>query len=789
MPARRSSALFFVISLVALGQASEPYAAPPTVPIPNPLPVEQALAARDFADLTPLALSPNGAWAAYTVSEQQRPDRQTRNGRFASTGVPWQLDHAEIRLTNTTAGTSAKVGGRSYSAWSAAWSPDGRSFAFYSDRAGKVQLWIKNVVTGLSRPASDVAMGPLWAFEVPQWTADGRHILVKVAPQDAAPSEDRPRINTPLHARARARPAGPSVRVFLGTATEEVADAVPDTDCGDLALINIASGRLKRITPCVTTWAYWISPDSEHVAYTRVVHPDVNSRRNLFDIVVIDTLAGSSRVVASATDMQWGTEVSWSPDSKNLSFISGQRSFGAPASRTPGECYVVSISTALIQQATNALHPDFGDATSAPLWDSAGNYLYLLTSDAIWQIRIATGATVRVPGPQNTTLLWVASSAEHRLVTGNTNAALVLARNELTKTEGFYSLDLVSQVTTRLTDDAQAIGAISAAVYKIASTTDGKHLVYVAESAQRPRALWRLDVDTATRQLLANINPALDKYLFGQSRLLSYETSDAKPLQGALLLPATYKQGTRYPLIVFLYGGAFLSNRLNQFGLGESGIDNMQLFSTRGYAVLFVDTALNVGTPMRDIAKSILPALSTVVSVGIADPDRIGVMGHSYGGYSVLALLVQTQRFAAAVARAAQGDLVSTYGQMADDGLPRWTGWAEDGQGRMGGTPWQVRNTYIGNSPVFFLDNVQTPLLLIQGGADTAVPPASAEEIFVGLRRLGKDVVYAKYPGEGHYEGGWSYANRIDYFERITRWFDLHLKDSALGDAPRRPVQ
>ena len=193
--------------------------------------------------------------------------------------------------------------------------------------------------------------------------------------------------------------------------------------------------------------------------------------------------------------------------------------------------------------------------------------------------------------------------------------------------------------------------------------------------------------------------------------------------------------------------------------------------------MLFVDTPLGLGTPMRDLASSVLPALNEVINLGIANPDRIGLMGQSYGGYSVLALLVQTPRFRAAIARGAPGDLVSYYGQMTSQGYPGFIGWLEYGGGRMGGTPWQFRDEYIENSPVFFLDRVQTPLLLVHGEADATVSAAQAEEIFVGLRRLGKDVKYAKYGGEGHYEGDWSYSNRIDYFERVMSWFDSHLKD------------
>src|SRR5439155_4768593 len=135
---------------------------------------------------------------------------------------------------------------------------------------------------------------------------------------------------------------------------------------------------------------------------------------------------------------------------------------------------------------------------------------------------------------------------------------------------------------------------------------------------------------------------------------------------------------------------------------------------------------------------------------GVADPDRLGLFGHSYGGYSTLSLLVQTTRFKAAIAADGYGDLIATYGQMNSDGSAFGVPLAETGQLLMGGTPWQFRERYVENSPVFHLDRVETPLLIVHGANDTVVLPFLADEIFVGLRRLGKEVVYAKYQGEGH---------------------------------------
>jgi dipeptidyl aminopeptidase/acylaminoacyl peptidase len=179
---------------------------------------------------------------------------------------------------------------------------------------------------------------------------------------------------------------------------------------------------------------------------------------------------------------------------------------------------------------------------------------------------------------------------------------------------------------------------------------------------------------------------------------------------------------------------------------------------------------------MIDLLKSVLPGVNKAVEMGVADPEKLGVMGHSFGGYSTLSLIVQTTRFRAAISQAGASDLISIYGEMDQAGNTFGTGWLEDGQARMGGTPWQFRDRYIENSPVFYLDRIQTPLLIMHGTTDTAVSPSQADEVFVGLQRLGKEVVYVKYSGEGH--GITRYLNQLDYCNRMIDWFNVHLKSA-----------
>ena len=178
-----------------------------------------------------------------------------------------------------------------------------------------------------------------------------------------------------------------------------------------------------------------------------------------------------------------------------MSFTNGEVSVKTPGVRAPGDCYLVSVDSGEVSKATDMSHPDFGDSTRAPVWDPSSRYLYLLTRDAIWKIEIATRKMVRIPGPEGRDLMWIATSSEtNQLVLFRGNSAIVMVRDEMTRKEGFYTIDLSSRETTRLMEDSQSIGAMLQSTYRITTTTNGDHLVYVSEDAQHPRDLWTLDV-------------------------------------------------------------------------------------------------------------------------------------------------------------------------------------------------------------------------------------------------------------------------------------------------------
>jgi dipeptidyl aminopeptidase/acylaminoacyl peptidase len=351
-----------------------------------------------------------------------------------------------------------------------------------------------------------------------------------------------------------------------------------------------------------------------------------------------------------------------------------------------------------------------------------------------------------------------------------------MTHDALGKQDGFYRVNLENGRSWKLLESGSCYTCVNIQRH-FTVAKDGQRLAFFSEDAQHDTDVWMSAPDFGSPRRLTHLNPQFDEYQMASARLVSWLSEDGEQLQGALLLPSDFRERKRYPLVVWVYGGASLSDRLNRFGLAYGSVFNLQLLATRGYAVLVPDAPQHLATPMLDLAKTVLPGINKVIEMGIADPDRLGVMGHSFGGYSTLALITQTKRFKAAIEADGFGDFIGAYGQMGKDGTAYLTTVIEQGSGLMGGTPWEFRSRYIENSPVFYLDRVETPLLILHGSLDTAVASFLGDEVFVGLRRLGKEVEYAKYEGEGHSPLSWSYSNQVDVCNRMIAWLNAHLKN------------
>ena len=777
-------------SLAALAVLFPAPAARAAEPPPAPLSVESALNALEFAQFAPIDLSPDGKWVAYTLQDPRRvvTDPDPRYHGFDRKGTSIFGLGCDVWITDTQTGQSQNLTSGQGNSYYPVWSPDGRSLVFYSDRSGTVNLWLWERSKNKFRLLSDRIVRS-FGGQIARWTPDGRRVIFPVLPEGMT-IEQAADLFGPAPKRSEKKRAEKEPTVTVFDSREEKAKSTAWSNRGmvaDLLIVDVASSAAARtLTRGLRPSWYQVSPDGQRLAVANMKdYLPGKDFQAVFDLVLVDLSTGASRTLASDIPQEAGNQTSWSPDGSSLAYVTG----GESPEGKKGDCYGVSVSGGAPRLLTPGSHPPFSShGFREPRWDASGQSLYLFAEDGLWRASASGSGVALVAKVPKTTILAIVSPGGQtgRFWSPEDGRSLtLLAREESGKRLGGYWVDLSSgKVTTLFNEEKYLDGYVPSLSMDVSA--DGTTVVFLSQDSRHPEDLWLAGRALAERRRLTHVNPDFDRSPMGATRLVEWQGLDGETLRGALLLPAGYEEGKRYPTIVYPYGGSNRSNSLFEFGLSGTGTENMQLFATRGYAVFLPDSKTRPGSPMRDIADSVLSGVAKLIELGIADPKRLGVMGHSYGGYSTLSLMVQSKIFKAAVARAGLFNLSGAYGDLSPDGTALNIQWAEGGQGSMGGPLWELRARYIENSPWFYLDRVETPLLIVHGGEDTRVPSHNADELFVGLRRLGKEVVYARYDGEDHSELYWSYANRLDYCRRVIAWFDEHLKGSA-ADSSKTP--
>lgn len=301
-------------------------------------------------------------------------------------------------------------------------------------------------------------------------------------------------------------------------------------------------------------------------------------------------------------------------------------------------------------------------------------------------------------------------------------------------------------------------------------------LVFTRESFQEFPDLWVSDLSLEGMRRVSDANPQISEYLWGTAELVHWRSTDGKELDGILYKPENFDPTRKYPMMVYFYEK--MSNSLHSFrsvGPGGSSI-SVPFYVSRGYVVFIPDIHYRVGYPGESAFDCLVPGVLSIVARGFIDPERIGIQGHSWGGYQTAYLVTQTDMFAAAEAGAPVVNMTSAYGGIRwGTGLSRMFQY-EKSQSRLGGSLWESRARYIENSPLFWADKINTPVLMLHNDEDTAVPWYQGIEFFVALRRLGKPAWLLNYNGEPH--GLRKYQNRKDWAIRMQQFFDHYLKDA-----------
>jgi dipeptidyl aminopeptidase/acylaminoacyl peptidase len=278
---------------------------------------------------------------------------------------------------------------------------------------------------------------------------------------------------------------------------------------------------------------------------------------------------------------------------------------------------------------------------------------------------------------------------------------------------------------------------------------DADLYLFTAQRFEEYPNLWVSDGTFANPRKVSDANPQQSEYVWGKAELIEYTNGDGVPLPAILIKPDNFDPAKKYPLMVYIY--ETLAGGLHRFVSPGPGTSiNVARYVSNGYVVLQPDIIYEVGYPGPSCLKCVVPAVEKVLDMGFIDPKRVGIQGHSWGGYQISYLITQTNIFAAVQAGASVVNMTSAYGGIRwGSGMSRAFQY-EKTQSRIGDPLWDGFLRYIENSPLFWAEKVQTPYLTIHNDEDDAVPWYQGIEFFTALRRLGKEAYLFNYNTEKH---------------------------------------
>jgi dipeptidyl aminopeptidase/acylaminoacyl peptidase len=278
-----------------------------------------------------------------------------------------------------------------------------------------------------------------------------------------------------------------------------------------------------------------------------------------------------------------------------------------------------------------------------------------------------------------------------------------------------------------------------------------------------------------TQLKITDANPQKSKFIWGSVELIKWKNFKNKEQAGLLYKPENFDANKKYPMLVYFYEK--FSDNLHLFHLPRPSYSTIGIseYVSSGYIVFVPDISYSVGNPGKSAYDDIVSGTQFLISKGFVNKDKIGLQGQSWGGYQTAYLITQTNLYKAAMAGAPVSNMTSAYGGIRwESGNSRMTQY-EHGQSRIGKNLWEARDLYIQNSPLFFADKVNTPVLIMANDNDGAVPWYQGIEFFVALRRLNKPSWMLNYNGDQH--NLTKYPNRVDLSIRMKQFFDHYLMD------------
>ena len=344
--------------------------------------------------------------------------------------------------------------------------------------------------------------------------------------------------------------------------------------------------------------------------------------------------------------------------------------------------------------------------------------------------------------------------------------------NEATKGYGFYNARLSAPAAPK---------TLLAGNYMLRSINKAKNtddVIYTMETFQQYPDIHYSTLAFKKSVQLTHGDKQQEGFIWGTAELVSWISLDGRPLEGVVYKPANFDPNKKYPMMVNFYERN--SETLYNYRMPEphrSTID-YHLYNSNEYVIFNPDIRYVDGYPGESCYNCLMPGITMMIAKGYINEKGIGAQGHSWGGYQVAYLATRTNLFSAIESGAPVVNMFSAYGGIRwGSGMARSFQY-EHTQSRLGATPWSSPLRYLENSPLFTMDKVQTPILIMHNDADGHVPWYQGIEYFVAMKRLGKPCWLLNYTGEPHWP--MHMANRIDFQRRMFQFFNHYLKKEKM---------
>jgi len=697
-------------------------------------------------------LSADGRWlAGTTISTRNRIGIDNTRFQDPTYIAPSMTD---VWVVDTSTGATRKIFTEKRQVRAMKWSPDGSRLALLVLNGGLFEPMIWDRATGAIRgaplpPGTEAADNA--EFE---WSPTGAELFF-AARAKVWRTETRKRFDEETGAS--------SVRIHASTEPILAWEDLRRSEfVRSVVAYDVAAGRSRDIVPQARISSYRLLEDGSAFTYSE----DITKKTDydtIFGIenqvVTIPAAGGAARTILKSTK---GLTMQWSRDGRTFAYSKDGKVFiGSVAGGDPKQ-----IAGPIGNAPKDAEKPADADKKDEDKKDEQrltvvrlsprGDRLVASDKKGLWLIDPASGAKdLFVETPEEDK-----EAPRYQVIDWSPDGARVyLSYASRTAWErGVSRYDVQAKQLTPLVRDAKIYS-------NVRLSKDGSTFVFAAADGNRPADLFAADSEFTNIRRLTTANAAIASGGIAKTELVSYLDVDGKKLYGVLYYPVDYKPGTRYPTVFEIYED-FFDDRF-------SGTINV--LTHNGYAVMQPSVNLEIGHPGESWLKGVTAAANKLVDMGVADKDRLGVSGTSYGGYATALLITRTDRFKAAINISGKVDMISFYTDSPRLGV-RNTHAPEKSQDRIGGTLWQQPMKYIEHSAIFAADRIKTPLLLMHGEQDHNVPYHQSMEMYYAMRRLGKDVKWVTYTHGGHGMSIWSVDDVYDYHRQIVGWWDEHLK-------------